>query len=90
MHALPSSPQPTAAPSGPTSSSSFLSFLLVSTQPNPNVTCLSPVQDGVAGTISLCVSSWLAGFDWNLVFKWDYMTPEQRRSRQGNPVAPIK
>lgn len=30
------------------------------------------------------------GFDWNLVFKWDYMTPEQRRSRQGNPVAPIK
>lgn len=31
-----------------------------------------------------------AGFDWNLVFKWDYMTPEQRRARQGNPVAPIK
>ncbi|KAL7987581.1 hypothetical protein Chor_006500, partial [Crotalus horridus] len=30
------------------------------------------------------------GFDWNLVFKWDYMTPEQRRARQGNPVAPIK
>lgn len=30
------------------------------------------------------------GFDWNLVFKWDYMTPEQRRTRQGNPVAPIK
>ncbi|XP_029450039.1 polypeptide N-acetylgalactosaminyltransferase 2 [Rhinatrema bivittatum] len=30
------------------------------------------------------------GFDWNLVFKWDYMTPEQRRMRQGNPVAPIK
>lgn len=32
----------------------------------------------------------LKGFDWNLVFKWDYMTPEQRRARQGNPVAPIK
>uniref|UniRef100_A0A8C5MWE7 Polypeptide N-acetylgalactosaminyltransferase n=1 Tax=Leptobrachium leishanense TaxID=445787 RepID=A0A8C5MWE7_9ANUR len=30
------------------------------------------------------------GFDWNLVFKWDYMTPEQRRARQGNPIAPIK
>ncbi|MBN3271220.1 GALT2 acetylgalactosaminyltransferase, partial [Polyodon spathula] len=30
------------------------------------------------------------GFDWNLVFKWDYMTPEQRRVRQGNPIAPIK
>ncbi|KAJ4947022.1 hypothetical protein JOQ06_009064, partial [Pogonophryne albipinna] len=30
------------------------------------------------------------GFDWNLVFKWDYMTVEQRRARQGNPIAPIK
>ncbi|KAF0043333.1 hypothetical protein F2P81_004670 [Scophthalmus maximus] len=30
------------------------------------------------------------GFDWNLVFKWDYMTPDQRRARQGNPIAPIK
>uniref|UniRef100_A0A6Q2Z6J9 Polypeptide N-acetylgalactosaminyltransferase n=1 Tax=Esox lucius TaxID=8010 RepID=A0A6Q2Z6J9_ESOLU len=30
------------------------------------------------------------GFDWNLVFKWDYMTLEQRRARQGNPTAPIK
>uniref|UniRef100_A0A8C4ZZV3 Polypeptide N-acetylgalactosaminyltransferase n=1 Tax=Gadus morhua TaxID=8049 RepID=A0A8C4ZZV3_GADMO len=30
------------------------------------------------------------GFDWNLVFKWDYMTPEQRRARQSNPIAPIK
>uniref|UniRef100_A0AAQ5ZDP1 Polypeptide N-acetylgalactosaminyltransferase n=1 Tax=Amphiprion ocellaris TaxID=80972 RepID=A0AAQ5ZDP1_AMPOC len=29
-------------------------------------------------------------FDWNLVFKWDYMTLEQRRARQGNPIAPIK
>ncbi|MEQ2180311.1 hypothetical protein GOODEAATRI_000058 [Goodea atripinnis] len=32
----------------------------------------------------------LVGFDWNLVFKWDYMTLEQRRARQGNPIAPIK
>eukprot|EP00062_Callorhinchus_milii_P023071 gi/632981524/ref/XP_007907641.1/ PREDICTED: polypeptide N-acetylgalactosaminyltransferase 2 [Callorhinchus milii] len=30
------------------------------------------------------------GFDWNLVFKWDYMTPEQRRARQGNPIGPIR
>ncbi|KAG7279140.1 hypothetical protein CRUP_022335 [Coryphaenoides rupestris] len=30
------------------------------------------------------------GFDWNLVFKWDYMTLEQRRARQSNPIAPIK
>lgn len=42
--------------------------------------------DGRRQRLSLC----LAGFDWNLVFKWDYMTPEQRRARQGNPVAPIK
>nr|DBA26968.1 TPA: hypothetical protein GDO54_011155 [Pyxicephalus adspersus] len=37
-----------------------------------------------------CIFFSLLGFDWNLVFKWDYMTPEQRRARQGNPVAPIK
>lgn len=41
-------------------------------------------------TAVVSVSPCLAGFDWNLVFKWDYMTPEQRRARQGNPVAPIK
>nr|XP_009861068.1 polypeptide N-acetylgalactosaminyltransferase 2 isoform X2 [Ciona intestinalis] len=29
------------------------------------------------------------GFDWNLVFKWDYMSSEERRSRAGNPTAPI-
>nr|CAB3248244.1 polypeptide N-acetylgalactosaminyltransferase 2 [Phallusia mammillata] len=29
------------------------------------------------------------GFDWNLVFKWDYMTPEERRQRASNPIAPI-
>ena len=26
------------------------------------------------------------GFDWNLVFKWDYMTPERRRERKKNPT----
>lgn len=30
------------------------------------------------------------GFDWNLVFKWDYMTPEERNKRVNNPIAPIK
>ncbi|XP_014673817.1 PREDICTED: polypeptide N-acetylgalactosaminyltransferase 2-like [Priapulus caudatus] len=30
------------------------------------------------------------GFDWNLVFKWDYMTPEMRAKRRNDPVAPIK
>ncbi|XP_033639807.1 polypeptide N-acetylgalactosaminyltransferase 2-like [Asterias rubens] len=30
------------------------------------------------------------GFDWNLVFKWDYMTPTERGSRRSNPIAPIR
>ncbi|XP_074640534.1 polypeptide N-acetylgalactosaminyltransferase 2-like isoform X2 [Tubulanus polymorphus] len=30
------------------------------------------------------------GFDWNLVFKWDYMTQEERNRRRGNPIQPIK
>ncbi|CAG2187444.1 polypeptide N-acetylgalactosaminyltransferase-like [Mytilus edulis] len=30
------------------------------------------------------------GFDWNLVFKWDYMTPEERNKRVNNPIGPIK
>lgn len=30
------------------------------------------------------------GFDWNLVFKWDYMTPEERNKRVHNPIVPIE
>ncbi|KAJ8309346.1 hypothetical protein KUTeg_014220 [Tegillarca granosa] len=30
------------------------------------------------------------GFDWNLVFKWDYMTAEERNKRAMNPVDPIR
>ncbi|XP_064623435.1 polypeptide N-acetylgalactosaminyltransferase 2-like [Lineus longissimus] len=30
------------------------------------------------------------GFDWNLVFKWDYMTPDERTHRRSNPISPIK
>ncbi|XP_071963044.1 polypeptide N-acetylgalactosaminyltransferase 2-like [Antedon mediterranea] len=30
------------------------------------------------------------GFDWNLVFRWDYMTATERNSRRSNPVAPIR
>lgn len=30
------------------------------------------------------------GFDWNLVFKWDYMTQVERNSRRSDPIAPIK
>jgi polypeptide N-acetylgalactosaminyltransferase len=30
------------------------------------------------------------GFDWNLIFKWDYMSGEMRNERRKNPIAPIK
>jgi len=30
------------------------------------------------------------GFDWNLIFKWDYMSHEMRNARRANPIAPIK
>ncbi|XP_069118379.1 polypeptide N-acetylgalactosaminyltransferase-like [Argopecten irradians] len=30
------------------------------------------------------------GFDWNLVFKWDYMTYEERNKRNSNPIGPIR
>ncbi|KAK7104931.1 polypeptide N-acetylgalactosaminyltransferase-like [Littorina saxatilis] len=30
------------------------------------------------------------GFDWNLVFKWDYMTAEERNRRVSDPISPIR
>lgn len=36
------------------------------------------------------ISPHVAGFDWNLVFKWDYMSPEERNRRRKEPVSPIK
>ena len=30
------------------------------------------------------------GFGWDLVFKWDYMTAEERRSRLSNPTSEIR
>ncbi|XP_059094955.1 polypeptide N-acetylgalactosaminyltransferase 2-like isoform X2 [Tigriopus californicus] len=30
------------------------------------------------------------GFDWNLVFKWEYLGPEERRLRQFDPTRPIR
>lgn len=52
-------------------------------------------EQGIEPTFKISVipnvmSNLHPGFDWNLVFKWDYMTLEQRRARQGNPTAPIK
>lgn len=30
------------------------------------------------------------GFDWNLVFKWEYLSPAERQVRQKDPTSPIK
>ncbi|GLH05581.1 Putative polypeptide N-acetylgalactosaminyltransferase 11, partial [Gryllus bimaculatus] len=30
------------------------------------------------------------GFDWNLVFKWEYLSPEERVQRKKDPTAPIR
>ncbi|CAH1791456.1 unnamed protein product [Owenia fusiformis] len=30
------------------------------------------------------------GFDWNLVFKWDYMNADERAARSNDPIGPIK
>lgn len=29
------------------------------------------------------------GFDWNLVFKWEYLSPKERQLRQQDPTTPI-
>lgn len=30
------------------------------------------------------------GFDWNLVFKWEYLSPQERQIRQKDPTTPIR
>jgi polypeptide N-acetylgalactosaminyltransferase len=30
------------------------------------------------------------GFDWNLVFKWEYLSPQERQLRQKDPTTPIR
>ena len=30
------------------------------------------------------------GFDWNLVFKWEYISKEERALRKTDPTQPIK
>ena len=30
------------------------------------------------------------GFDWNLVFKWEFLPSDVRKDRYLNPIAPIK
>jgi polypeptide N-acetylgalactosaminyltransferase len=30
------------------------------------------------------------GFDWNLVFKWEYLSPSERQQRQKDPATPIR
>ena len=30
------------------------------------------------------------GFDWNLVFKWEYLSPKERAARKRDPTAAIR
>lgn len=30
------------------------------------------------------------GFDWNLVFKWEFLPNREREKRYDNPIAPIR
>lgn len=30
------------------------------------------------------------GFDWNLVFRWEYLSSEEKRKRQKDPTQVIK
>lgn len=30
------------------------------------------------------------GFDWSLHFKWDNLTPKEKKARKGTPIAPIR
>ena len=30
------------------------------------------------------------GFDWNLVFKWEYLSPDQKRRRHSDPTQVIR
>lgn len=30
------------------------------------------------------------GFDWNLVFKWEYLSPQERQARQKDPTTAIR
>jgi len=32
----------------------------------------------------------VAGFDWNLVFKWDFMSSAEIAQRRNNVIAPIR
>ena len=50
----------------------------------------------VVMSINVLVGDWfsvgehVAGFDWNLVFKWDYMTGDEISARRSNPIQPIR
>jgi len=33
---------------------------------------------------------YVAGFDWNLVFKWDFMSSAEIAQRRHNVIAPIR
>ena len=40
--------------------------------------------------LSLASADLRGGFDWNLVFKWEYISKEERALRKNDHTAPIK
>lgn len=58
----------------------------------PSVVCLLITVNRILVKIMcLLIVLWCdSGFDWNLIFKWDYMTSEERNQRMSNPISPIR
>lgn len=54
---------------------------------------VSPVIDVIDMDTFIYVaaaSNLKGGFDWNLVFKWDFLTPKEVAERESYPTSPIK
>ena len=48
------------------------------------------VQNFSSQEINVVEYLFCAGFDWNLIFKWDYMSQTEIGQRKNNPTAPIR
>ena len=51
---------------------------------------MSTSQISIFVYISLASADLRGGFDWNLVFKWEYISKEERALRKNDHTAPIK